>query len=92
MEFVYTVWFRDTSLSPDDQDFEWPACIVIEADSLADSTEWGDHLSRRFAADRPNERIVRSESEVIESYADLDLTSAPRIKYGQEASDVELGW
>ena len=92
MEYVYTVWFRDTSAEPDDQDREWPACIVIDADRIDDATAWGDHLAKRFSNRRSTEQFLRSQSEPIDAYSDADMSSTPRVACGHEATDEEIGW
>ncbi len=92
MDYLYTVWFRNTSLPSDDQDYEWPACIMIDADGIEVATAWGDHLTKRFTASRPNEQFLHSVSEPILNYTNADISSTPRIKCGYEASDSELGW
>jgi len=92
MEYVYTVWFKDTSAEPDDQDREWPASIVIDAGTIEDATAWGDHLAQRFSRARYSEQFLRSNSEPVEDCANADLSSCPRIKHGQEATDEEIGW
>jgi len=92
MDFVYTVWFRDTSAKPDDQDYEWPACIVINAENIEDATAWGDHLSTQYSARYPYEKFLRSYSEPPEKYAIGGISSLPRIRYGHEATDDEIGW
>jgi hypothetical protein len=50
MDFVYTVWFRDTSAQPDDQDYELLACIVIEADSIEVATAMVEDTTIRMHA------------------------------------------
>ncbi len=92
MDYVYTAWFRDTSAQPADQDYEWPACIVIEADKLEDATKWGDHLAKQFSDRTPVEQFLRSESEPLRNYAKADMSSTPRIRCGHEATDEEIGW
>jgi len=91
MEFFYSVWFRNSTFTPDDQDFEWPACFIIEARSQVDALEWGDHLSRNYVADNSDEKFLRSDVEEISQWSD-NLNELPRIKYGYEASNNEIGW
>lgn len=46
--FLYTAWFRDTTADPDEQDYEWPAGILIEAADAEEALAWGDVLSKDF--------------------------------------------
>ncbi len=95
MEYVYTVWFKDTSALPEDQDHEWPACILIEAATESDAKSWGDHLARRYCKKCPNEMFLRSEirSRDDEFYKSVsNWHSTPLVQYGEEASDEKIGW
>jgi hypothetical protein len=92
MEYVYTAWFRDTNLDPDDQDYEWPACMLIDAPGRSEATEWGDHHAKRFSSNHPSEQFLRSGSEPIEHYANIDRSSMPQVQWRQEAIDAEIGW
>jgi hypothetical protein len=86
MLFDYVVWFRNPAFAPDDQDYEWPACFVIEAESQAAAHEWGDRLARSHAA-RASETFLRSTVEF--SKGDRRL---PIVRVGEEASDEKIGW
>ena len=92
MEYVYTAWFRDTDLDPDDQDYEWPACMVIDAPGRSEATELGDHHAERLSSNRPNQQFLRSGSEPIEHYAKVDMAPVPRIQWKLEATDAEISW
>ncbi|HUR81381.1 MAG TPA: hypothetical protein VM733_11480 [Thermoanaerobaculia bacterium] len=84
--FLYTAWFRDLTAMPDDEDAEWPACFVIDAPRSIAALEWGDQLARDFSARRGTEVFQWS---TVEAEADPSL---PVVKYGQAASDEEIGW
>ncbi len=90
-DYLFTAWFRNTSAAPDDQDNEWVACLVIEAKAEDQATAWGNRLAKRFAANSPSEEFLWSRSEPVEQ-CDADLTNTPRITFGQDASDSEIGW
>lgn len=92
MNCLYTAWFRNTLFRPDEQDHEWPACIVIDANTLEDAKAWGDHLAKQFSDRSPSEQFLHSVAKPIEDNADVDIQSTPRIKYGYNATDEEIGW
>ena len=91
----YSVQFRNLLLDPDDpdeQDYEWGAWIIIEASSREQAIEWGDHLSKRYLNDNENEQYIKSDAKPYVKDARIDDSDSPRIKYGYEASDDEIGW
>jgi len=47
---VYTAWLRDLSARPDDQNYEFPAGILIDAGSAEAAQAWGDNLAQRRCA------------------------------------------
>lgn len=65
---------------------------MINAENIEDATAWGDHLSTQYSARYPYEKFLRSYSEPPEKYAIGGISSLPRIKYGHEATDDEIGW
>jgi hypothetical protein len=89
--FVYTAWFRNTKVEPDDQDFEWPACFIIEAGSPDMALSWGDRLAKRFAERRATELYLRSTVE-DESVAKGDVSMLTVVQFGIDATDVQIGW
>jgi hypothetical protein len=92
-EFLYSAWFIDESALPDEQNREWVACILINADSAQEAQSWGDTLARDRAARNPEEPFLRSfvddEVSLPEPAAQW---SVPRIEAGRLASDEEIGW
>ncbi len=84
----YVVWFRDTLQSPEDQDYEWVACILIAAESEALAQEWGDHLAALYCRRWPHNQFLRSYFDP-EPWAPEDV---PSINYGETASDDVIGW
>ena len=89
--YVYTAWFRDTCISPDDQVHEWPACLIIQAEAAEEALSWGDRLARAFSERRIIEVCLNSYV-VDESEASGDLATLAVVPVGYEASDEEIGW
>jgi hypothetical protein len=89
--YLYTAWFRDTRMAPSDQDYEWPACFLIEAATPHAALSWGDRLARGFSQRRITEVYLKSSVE-DESDVQWDLSTLPVIQVGYEASDEEIGW
>ena len=92
-EFLYSAWFVDEAALPDDQDREWVACILINADCAEAARSWGDTLAQDRAAHSPSDRFLRSS---IEDKACLDeatdWSSVPRVEAGRLISDEKMGW
>ena len=88
LRFLYTAWFRDEIANCEDQDHEWPACFIVEANTASDAQAWGDHLARAFGKRHETESFLRSSVENVP----LKSVGLPFIKYGYEADDKEIGW
>lgn len=89
--FMYCAWFRDLRMRPGDQDYEWPACFLIEASTADEARGWGDSLSQDFSRRRVTEVFL--SSEVTEpSTSDAEESSAPVVSVGYQATDEEIGW
>lgn len=91
MKFIYTVWFCDTRLPADDQDYEWPACFTIEAASALEGVSWGNRIALMYSEKR-GQQMLRSSVEVFESSSLPGKHELPVVPYGHEASDDEIGW
>ena len=89
--YVYTAWCRDTCISPDDQDHEWPACLIIEAETAEEAFSWGDRPAGAFSERRIDE-VCLNLYAVDESEASRDLATLAVVPLGYEASDEEIGW
>ena len=90
-QWLYCAWFQNSLLDPNDQDYQWPACILVESEDAIKALSWGDHLVRRYSIVNPNELFIKSNIEP----ADLNVINddyLPKIIYGQEATDKEIGW
>ena len=93
--WLYTVWFRNTLLDandPEDQDYNWVACIAIEAQTYQQAVEWGDHLSNGYISSDSTQEFIESEAELLIENPKEDISTIPFIRYGYEASDDEIGW
>jgi hypothetical protein len=92
-EFLYSAWFIDDAALPDDQDREWVACILIDADCADAAKSWGDSLAQDRATHNPSERFLWSSIEDMMPLPEAtDLSSVPHIEAGQLASSEEIGW
>lgn len=89
-QFAYVAWFIDLNLPPDDQDYEWPACFIVEAVSADEALRWGNHLSMDYSK-RTFQPFLRSEAMDL-NVAEGDWSSEPVVPTGYEATDDEIGW
>ena len=92
MKYLYTVWFRDNSVPKDDQDYEWPACIIINAKTESNALIWGNHLAKKYSKETSSLDMLWSKVESVFEYSECDLSTTPIIEYGYEASNSEIGW
>jgi hypothetical protein len=83
---VYTAWLRNLAARPDDQDYEFPACFLIDSDTPEAAQAWGDHLALRRCS-RGDLHFLWSEAEFAEVPPDL-----PLVRDGQDAPDSHIGW
>lgn len=83
---VYTAWLRNLAARPDDQDYEFPACILIDSDSPEAAQVWGDHLAQKRCT-RGDLHFVWSEAEFTDVPPDL-----PLVRDGEDAPDSLIGW
>ena len=92
-EFLYSAWFVDEAALPDDQDREWVACILIDADCAETARSWGDSLAQDRATLSPSDCFVRSSIE-DKAYLDeaADWSSVPRVEAGRPVSGEKMGW
>lgn len=92
-QFVYIAWFRDPRFPSDDQDYEWVACFIIEAEDARSAQAWGDHLARDRAARKPEEPFLWSEVRSPDDPMFTNTTApSPIVSCGVEATDKFLGW
>jgi hypothetical protein len=86
-EHQYVAWFRDPQLPVDDQDHEWPACLLVLAPSEEQACSWADAVARDYA--------TRTGQVFLRSYLDRDrwpAGSAPRLVAGEPWQDEDIGW
>lgn len=88
VRYLYTAWFRDHCASPEDEDFEWPACLVVVSPTEAGAKTWGDHLAHSFSQRRG---VVEFLGSAIEPAPD-NCSDLVVVKDGCEVSDAEIGW
>ena len=87
MEHEYVVWFRDPSLPPDDEDYEWPATFVVVAAADTAAKAWGDTLASDYAG--RTGQIVLCSKIVPDGTLDVEL---PRVDDQERVSDIKIGW
>lgn len=84
--YLYAVWFRDTAADPDDQDYEWVACIEIEGETAEAARGWGDTLARRRAQGTADVFL----SSKVEPNVLAD--QLPFVRVGEQVEDSHIGW
>ncbi len=89
--YIYTAWLRDNNSKPEDQDFEFPACLVIKAKSDSMAKEWGDKIFKKYVDRNLEIEFLKSEISSRDSYEDSNLSEVPVIEYGYEPTDAEIG-
>jgi hypothetical protein len=82
--FEYVAWFRDETLPPEDQDYEWPGIIYIRADTLQVARDWGDHLAQTCL-----DKFLWSN---VEPYLDVPPVGQAVANDGEELTANEIGW
>lgn len=93
--YLYTAWFRSPSLPVDDQDYEWPACMLIDAPSESDAISWGDHLARRYSSRSAEAFLSSSLEPAVNATSGIPLIPGdglPLVIAGVDATDTEIGW
>ena len=92
MKYLYTAWFRDHQKRVCDQEFDWPAYLVIEAESERSAREWGDKLALQRLDPSGSEQLLYSSAEVADSWPAGRIAAVPRIQHGEIISATEIGW
>jgi hypothetical protein len=90
--WLYTVWFKDNRLEPNEEDYEWCACIVIEANSPEEAVAWGNTLSTMYISSHSSNEFLTSNAIRFDKEGYKHTEDLPFIRYGQVASDEEIGW
>ena len=82
----------------DEQEYEWVAVFLVEADTAEAAQLLGDHLAQSYSRRNPEEALfLRSEVKTLDDPFWSGVTEdkwdeSPRVLYGQEATDREIGW
>ena len=92
MNFVFTALLKDNDLQPEDQDFEFPACFIVEAESKAKALSWGNDVTLEHCLRNPAHKLIDTVVESSNNYAAHVLEKLPKIKYGFMPSEEYLGW
>jgi len=87
--YVFTAWFRNLEALPDDQDYEWPACFIIDSEDPESALVWGKHLAKNFSSRHSKEEFLSAGVEVATTQ---DITQLPRVRVGDEVDDEYIGW
>ena len=82
----------DRELEPEDQDFEFPVCFVIEAESKAKALSWGNDVTLEHCLSNQSHELINTLVESPNNYSAHVLDELPRIKYGVVPSDEQVGW
>lgn len=90
--YIYSAWFLDKAAFKADQDREWVACFAIEAADAQEARKWGDVLASERGRRFTSEQFINSSVELEGDSSAADLSNLPRIRVGERASDILLGW
>ena len=92
MMFLYTAWFRDTAITPGDAQYEWSACILIDAISDRDAKEWGNYLAMQRVARTQTLYLFDATLENADSWPQKKIQTVPKVNYGEQISGLQIGW
>jgi hypothetical protein len=84
--WIFVAWLRADRLSPDEQDHEYPAVIVIDAESEAAARQWGESLYAEALATDSTHELIRCEVHSPDDpmYAGVnDWSATPRCRVGE---------
>ena len=95
--YVNSVWFRHDAVTKDDQDYEWVACIYIDAETADAALAWGDHLAHSYMS--RNAGVLRnvflwSDVKTMDDphWEGVKHRTDPFVVDGHAATDDEIGW
>ena len=89
LRYLFTAWFQDSLLPPDDEDFEWPACFIIEAENQNDALLWGRELAEDYCRRRASETLLHCGIDLAE---EDEILTLPLVVFGQSVEDEHIGW
>ena len=92
MEFIFTALLRDNDLQPEDEDFEFPACFIVEAGSKAKALSWGNDVTADHCLNNPAHELFSTAVESPNNYPSHVLEDLPKVKYGFMPSEEYIGW
>jgi len=92
MDFVFAALLKDNDLQPEDQDFEFPACFIIEAENKSKALSWGNDVTVEHCLSNPSHELINTVVESPNNYPSHVLEKLPRIKYGFMPSEEYIGW
>jgi hypothetical protein len=91
MRYVYTVWMRDLSVLPDDPDYEWPACFIVDGATEQTAKQWADRLAATYATTH-NQCVIGSTIEALATSTLPGADTLPAVEEGEDAPDEKIGW
>lgn len=92
MNYLYRAWLRDNALHSDEQDHEWPACILIDAEMKEKAIERGNQLANKRLESIKTEIILLSNADEVGINSKNELQNSPKVKYGVEATNDGIIW
>ncbi len=92
MEFIFTALLRDNNLQPEDQDFEFPASFIVEAESKTKALSWGNDVTLEHCLNNSTHEPLNTVIESANNYPSHALEKLPKIKCGFMPSEEQIGW
>ena len=92
MDFVFVTLLRDNNLAKTDQDYEFPVCFIVEAANKDGALNWGEQLTMEFCLNNENIELINTMVESPNNYSNTALENLPRVPYGYNATEEEIGW
>lgn len=83
MEYVYTAWFKDVELLPDDQDYDTSARLIINAHNAREASAWGDRLAHAHSDKVRHQVFLRS---AVRHAFPEDRATLTVVQQGQQPS------
>jgi len=92
MNFIFTALLRDKQLDPEDQDYEFPVCFIIEASNENKALSWGNDVTFEHCINNPEHELVNTVVESSGNYPLHVLDTLPKIKFGFMPTGEYIGW
>ncbi len=70
--WVYVAWIRNHGIPEEDQDYEIPCVIIINAESDLDAKKWGDELYKEALSNDNTNSFLWSEVSSKDDYRNKD--------------------